>query len=239
MNLREVPRRFATTRWSMIARAAAPSEEQHVALGELCELYWFPLYSFARRAGHSAEDAADLTQEFLARFLERRDLEKTDPERGRFRSYLLQAMRNFLSNEWRAQKAQKRGAGELPIRIDAGDAEARYAAEPAGVADPERLYLRRFAMTAVEHALHALEEECREAGNHAVFLALRSALVGEIEAGDYERLAAELARSTGAVKVALHRLRTSFRGHVRAHIVDLVENEADADDELRSLLAAL
>jgi RNA polymerase sigma factor (sigma-70 family) len=239
VNLREVPRRFATTRWSMIARAAAPSAEQRVALGELCELYWFPLYSFARRAGHGAEDAADLTQEFLARFLERRDIEKTAPERGRFRSYLLQAMRNFLANEWRAHNAQKRGAGELPISIDARAAEARYAAEPADVSDPERLYLRRFAMTAVEHALAALEQEHKEAGNHAIFLALRSALVGDIEPGEYARLAAELARSAGAVKVAMHRLRASFREHVRARIVDLVEHEADADDELRSLLAAL
>lgn len=239
MNLREVPRRFATTQWSMIARAAAPSEEQRAALGTLCELYWFPLYSFARRAGYPAEDAADLTQAFLASFLERRDIERTSPERGRFRSYLLQAMRNFLANEWRKQRAQKRGAGELPIRIDAHDAEERYAAEPAEVVDPAQLYLRRFAMTALGHAVDALEEECKRAGNHALLVALRPALVGELDAGDYERLAGTLGRSAGAVKVAAHRLRARFREHLRAHIVDLLDDDADADDELRALLAAL
>jgi RNA polymerase sigma factor (sigma-70 family) len=246
MNLREAPRRLATTRWSMIARAASPSQDQQQALGELCRLYWFPLYSFARRAGHLPEDAADLTQEFLASFLARRDVEKTSPERGRFRSYLLQAMRHFLANEWRKQRAQKRG--ELPISIDVPGAEARYAAEPgaelggadaAHLADPARLYLRSFAMTAVAHALRALEEECREAGHHALFLALQPALIGELEDGELARLAAPLGRSPGALKVALHRLRASFRDHVRAQILDLVEDEADADDEIRTFLAAL
>jgi RNA polymerase sigma factor (sigma-70 family) len=247
MNLREAPRRLATTRWSMIARAASPSQDQQQALGELCRLYWFPLYSFARRAGHLPEDAADLTQEFLASFLARRDVEKTSPERGRFRSYLLQAMRHFLANEWRKQRAQKRGAP--PISIDVPGAEARYAAEPGGaalagsdradLADPARLYLRSFAMTAVAHALRALEDECREAGHHALFVALQPALIGELEAGELERLAAALGRSPGALKVALHRLRASFREHVRAQILDLVEDEADADDEIRTFLAAL
>ncbi len=236
---------MATTRWSMIARAASPSEAQRAALGELCQLYWFPLYAFARRAGHPAEDAADLTQAFLADFLERRDIEKTSPERGRFRSYLLQAMRNFLTNEWRKHQAHKRGGGERPISIDVPGAEARYAAEPSGsaeradLADPAQRYLRSFAMTAVGNALTGLEEECRDAGHHAQFLALRFALVGELEAGDLERLAGQLLRSTGAVKVALHRLRQSFREHVRAQILDLVEEEADADAEIRAFLAAL
>jgi RNA polymerase sigma-70 factor (ECF subfamily) len=239
MNLREAPRRLATTRWSMIARAVAPSQDQQQALGELCRLYWFPLYSFARRAGHLPEDAADLTQEFLAGFLERRDLEKTSPERGRFRSYLLQAMRNFLANEWRKQRAQKRGAGELPIEIDVPAAEARYAADPgaaaagaaggradlADLADPARLYLRSFAMTAVAHALRALEDECREAGHHALFVALQPALVGELEAGELERLAPPLGRSPGAVKVA-------HRG-----VVDVAA--AAPHDEIRTFLAAL
>lgn len=261
MNLREAPRRMATTRWSVIARAAAPSEAQRAALGELCQLYWFPLYAFARRAGHPAEDAADLTQAFLADFLERKDIEKTSPERGRFRSYLLQAMRNFLANDWRKQRAQKRGAGERTISIDVAGAEARLAAEPGGagagdgageaagqgggrpghpgLADPAQRYLRSFAMTAVGNALAALEDECRDAGNHALFLALRPALLEELEPGQLERLAGQLARSTGAVKVALHRLRASFRDHVRAQILDLVEDEADADDEIRAFLAAL
>ncbi len=248
MNLRDAPRRLATTRWSMIARAVAPSADQQQALGELCRLYWFPLYSFARRSGHAAEDAAELTQEFLADFLARGDLGKTSPERGRFRSYLLQAMRNFLSNEWRKGRAEKRGGGE-PARaldLDLSAAEARYASAPtlastsrADLADPEQLYLRSFAMAALSHALAALEDQCRAAGHHALFLALRPALVGELEPGELERLAAALQRSPGAVKVALSRLRANFRDQVRRHILDLVEDEAQADDEIRSFLAAL
>lgn len=252
MNLRDAPRRLVTTRWSMIARAAAPSADQQQALGELCRLYWFPLYSFARRAGHSAEDSAELTQEFLADFLARGDVGKTSPERGRFRSYLLQAMRNFLANEWRKERAQKRGGGEaarsfdFDLSAELSAAEARYASEPslastgrADLADPEQLYLRSFAMTALANALAALEEECRAAGHHAMFLALRPALVGELEPGELERLSKSLDRSLGAVKVALSRLRANFRDQVRHHILDLVESEAHADDEIRAFLAAL
>jgi RNA polymerase sigma factor (sigma-70 family) len=239
VNLRDAPRRLATTRWSMIARAASTSEDRRAALGTLCELYWYPLYSFARRAGHGSEDAADLTQEFLARFLERRDVEKTSPERGRFRSYLLQAMRNFLANEWRNGNAQKRRGDTVPIRVDARAAEHRYAAELVEVVDAEQLYLRRFAMTAIGLALSDLEEECRRAGKSSLFIALRPALVGEIEAGDYEALTVLLSMSAGAIKVAAHRLRKRFQEHVRAQILDTVEDGVEVDEEIRALMAAL
>jgi RNA polymerase sigma factor (sigma-70 family) len=239
VNLRNAPRRIATTRWSLIARAASSQEDRRSALGSLCELYWYPLYSFVRRAGHGPDDAADLTQEFLAQFLERRDVEKTSPERGRFRSYLLQAMRHFLANEWRHRNAQKRSGEQPPIRIDALAAEQRYAIEPADPVDPEQLYLRRFAMTAIGIALSALHDECRQAGKEPLFVALQPALVGEIEAGDYQRLTESLSMSPGAIKVAAHRLRKRFQEHVRSQIIDTLDDEIEVEDELRALMAAL
>jgi RNA polymerase sigma factor (sigma-70 family) len=239
MDLRRQPRRLATTRWSIIARAASSSEDRQRALATLCELYWYPLYSFARRAGHHAEDAAELTQEFLTRFLERRDVEKTSPTRGRFRAYLLAAMRNFLANEWRASQAHKRAAAAPAIAIDAAFAESRYAAEPAAIADPERLYLRRFAMTLLDAALAELEVECRRAGKAALFGALRPLLTGEPEPGEHQRIADELDMSASAVKVAAHRLKRRFREVIRAQLADTLEDERDLDEELRTLMAAL
>lgn len=223
----------------MIARAASSESERQEALGELCEAYWYPLYSFVRRSGHGADEAADLTQEFLTRFLERRDVERTGPERGRFRSYLLQAMRNFLANDWRNRAAQKRAMTAPAIPIDAAFAESRYAAEPGEISDPERLFLRRFAMTALEAALEELGAECERAGKGALFAALRSSLVGELEPGDYAHVAGALAMSSGAVKVAAHRLRARFRDHVRAQLADTLEDERDVDDEITFLMGAL
>ena len=261
--MQNLPRRIATTRWSVIARARSPTQDGRAALQTLCELYWYPLYSFARRAGHPPEDAADLTQEFLTRFLERNDVDKTSPARGRFRSYLLQAMRNFLANEWRRERAQKRGGGDSPIRIDAAAAEGRYADEPADIVDPEQLYLRRFAMIAIGQALVVLKDECRAAGKEQLFefdsLAsqriesstrfnsasegrvelLSPVLVGELEPGDYQRLSMTLAMSAGAIKVAVHRLKKRFQDHVRAQIRDTIDDDVNVGDEITALLAAL
>ena len=233
------PAHFATTRWSMVARAVGSGEDQQAALSALCGLYWRPLYSFVRRSGHDADEAADLTQEFLARFLERRDLEKTSPERGRFRSYLLQAMRNFLANEWRRGQAHKRGGGASTLSLDAELAEDGYRAEPVEPTDPEQLYLRRFAMTAVSQALARLEQDCVRADKAALFSALRPSLLGEMEAGELQQLAAALTMSPGALKVAAHRLRRRFQELVREQVADTLDDPAQIDAELRALLAAL
>ncbi len=233
------PARMPTTRWSLVARAAGDDGPRREALGLLCGLYWRPLYSFVRRAGHSADDAAELTQEFLTRLIERGDVERTSAERGRFRSYLLAALRHFLANHWRELRARKRDPGAPLLALDAGAAEQGYRAEPVEIEDPEKLYLRRFAMECVRHALEALEQECQRAGKGELFGRLVPALLGELPAGDQARLASELGMSSGALKVATHRLRRRFQEHVRAQVADTVEDDAAVEDELRALLAAL
>lgn len=233
------PARMPTTRWSLVARAAGDAGPRREALGLLCGLYWRPLYSFVRRAGHSPEDAAELTQEFLARLIERGDVERTSAARGRFRSYLLAALRHFLANDWRERRAHKRDPGTPLVPLDVGAAEDGYGVEPVEIDDPEKLYLRRFAMECVRHALEALEQECRRAGKGELFGHLVPALLGELPAGDQARLALALGMSSGALKVATHRLRRRFQEHVRAQVADTVDDDAEVEDELRALLAAL
>lgn len=233
------PARMPTTRWSLVARAAGEEGSRREALGLLCGLYWRPLYAFVRRTGHSPEDAAELTQEFLARIIERGDVERTSAERGRFRSYLLAALRHFLANHWRELRTQKRDPGAPLVAIEVGSAEEGYGCEPVELDDPEKLYLRRFAMECVRHALEELEQECRRAGKGELFGRLAPALLGELPSGDQARLASELGMSSGALKVATHRLRRRFQEHVRAQVADTVADDADVEDELRALLAAL
>ena len=146
--------RFATTRWSMVlAAGAGPSERADRALSELCAGYWHPLYAYVRRRGYDPDDACDLTQAFFARLIEQRRLAAADPVRGRFRSFLLTAMKNFLASEWRRQAAAKRGGGAEVVSIDAADAEDRHRIEPADNRTPEADYQRRWALALIERAV--------------------------------------------------------------------------------------
>jgi RNA polymerase sigma-70 factor (ECF subfamily) len=232
------PRKFATTRWSLVLAAGRQRTPQsREALGRLCELYWYPLYAFVRRKGHSPEDAHDLTQAFFANLLEKNGLATVDPARGRFRAWLRVAMDHHLANARDHERALKRGGGQVALRIDVAEAEGRYRLEPSHDETPERIYERRWALQLLEHALAALGEECVRKGNGALFDMLRGTLV---EGGEgYARFAEPLAMTPGAVKVAAHRLRRRFRELLRARIADTVENLEDLDDELWHLFAAL
>ena len=156
-------RRFATTRWSLVldAREGGPRLSEQ-ALTELCESYWYPLYAFVRRQGHSAEDAADLTQEYFAKLLEKDYLQDVRPEAGRFRSFLLVSLKHFLYNEWDKEKAQKRGGHLRRIPLDGDSAETRYTVEPVDLRTPEDLYERRWAMTVLERVLDRLAHVIRD-----------------------------------------------------------------------------
>jgi RNA polymerase sigma factor (sigma-70 family) len=229
--------KFRTTRWSLIAAAGGSTTERRAALHELCELYWHPVYAFVRRSGRAAPDALDLTQGFFTRILEKNDLATADPERGRFRSWLLGALRHFLANEWDRERAQKRGGGVPALSIDAVMAEGRYVHELADPLTPERLYERRWAITLLEHVVDELGQECAAAGQAARFERLKGSLVGAEPS--YEELAAELGEAAGTLRVAVHRLRRRYRDLLRAHIADTVERSEDVDEEIRHLLGAL
>jgi RNA polymerase sigma factor (sigma-70 family) len=203
----------------------------------LCENYWYPLYAFVRRAGHSPHDAQDLTQEFFARLIAKSWLHDVHPERGRFRSFLLVAMKHFLANEWDRARRLKRGGGQAVISLDAGLAEERYAREPTDAMSAEQIFDRRWAFTLLERVLGRLRAEFAAIGKAVVFAELEPGLTGAKL--DYATIAARLSLSEGAVRIAVHRLRLRYRDLVRAEIAETVDTEADIEAELKHLFAAL
>lgn len=235
------PGHFVTTRWSQVAAAGRPTDSTHAhaALEQLCQTYWYPIYAFVRRQGHAPHDAQDLTQAFFARLLERKALGAADRERGRFRSFLLATLKNFLRDEWDKLRAQKRGGGQGVISLDAGDAESRYALEPADTLTADRIFERRWAMLLLDRAVERLSAEHEAAGKFAQFEALKASLVGARESQPYSELAIQLAMIEGAVKVAVHRLRQRYREVIRTEIAETVTTEAEVEAELKHLMAAL
>ena len=231
------PREFTTTRWSLVRRARSGSPDGQRALGALCEAYWYPLYAFVRRQGHQAHDAQDLTQEFFARLISKDWLGGLEPERGKFRAWLLAAMKHFLCNEWDRAHAAKRGGGQMLISIDEDTAESRYLREPVAVDDAELLYDRRWALTLLERVMARLRDEFSRAGKSALFDAIKGTLTGD--APSHAEIATQLASTEGAVKVAVHRLRERYRAAIREEIAETVDGAAEIEEELRHLLRVL
>jgi RNA polymerase sigma-70 factor (ECF subfamily) len=230
---------FATTHWSVVLAAAENNAPQSAtALERLCRTYWYPLYAYVRREGYSPADAQDLTQEFFARLLARHSLAQVAPEKGRFRSFLLAAMRHFLSDQRDRASAVKRGGGAEVLSLDAQEAEERYRLEPVDHLDAEKIYERRWAMTLVEKALERLRDESVAAGKGGLFERLRRFVAGESEA-TWGEAAAELALSEGAMKAAVHRLRERYRVLLRDEIAHTVADPAEIEEEVRYLIRVI
>jgi RNA polymerase sigma factor (sigma-70 family) len=231
--------RFATTHWSVVLEAGRGSNPaSREALADLCELYWFPLYCYVRRWGHNADDAQDLTQEFFARLLEKDGLRGVTPARGRFRSFLLAALKHFLSNQRDRANALKRGGGHQPIPLEFETAEGRCRLEPADASDPEKVFERQWALTVLARTLDRLSAEQASAGKARPFERLKGVLTGEGDTS-YAAIGDELGMSEGAVKVAVHRLRRRFGDLLRDEISQTVAEAGEIDDEIRHLFAAL
>ncbi len=234
------PVAFRTTRWSLIVRATGAEERQSTeALEQLCRVYWYPLYAYVRRRGHTPEDAQDLTQGFFESLLRRQDLAHVTPERGRFRTFLLAALGHYLANEWRRGQRQKRGGGQTVVSFDALPAEERYRVEPAAPEDPERLFDRRWAWTVMDQALERLRDDYTRTDRVDLFDLLKPALALEGGGSSREDLAARLGISVGAVDVALCRLRRRYGEFIRAVIADTVSDPEAVDAEIRHLRAVL
>ena len=232
--------RFATTRWSMVlAAGAGPSERADRALAELCAGYWHPLYAYVRRRGYDPDDACDLTQAFFARLIEQRRLAAADPMRGRFRSFLLTSMKNFLTSEWRRQSAAKRGGGADVVSIDATDAEDRYRVEPADNRTPEAEYERRWALALIRRAVDDVRRAYANRGQVELFDALKAYLAAEIGGVPYDELSRRLGRSEAALRTALSRLRARWRTRLREVVAETVQEQHLIDDELAHLVRAL
>jgi RNA polymerase sigma factor (sigma-70 family) len=231
---------FVTTHWSLVVAAGtASSPNSNLALETLCRTYWYPLYAYIRRRGHTTEDAQDLTQEFFRRLLASDWISRADRSKGRFRTFLLGGLQNFLANEWQKANRLKRGGGESPVSLDAAVAEQRYALEPADLASPDKLFDRRWAMTVLESVLARLEAEQKEAGATERFKALRTVLLGEPSQDGYATLAARFGVSESTVKSWVHRLRGRYRELLQEEVAQTVESREDVQAELRHLMQAL
>jgi RNA polymerase sigma factor (sigma-70 family) len=231
---------FVTTHWSVVLRAGRDdSSGALAAMQTLCQTYWYPLYAFVRRLGHSAPDAEDLVQGFFERCLEKNYLSAAQQAKGRFRSFLLLALKRFLANEWDRSQTCKRGAGQPLVALDGLSPEQRYAQEPANQLSPDKLFERRWALTLLEQVLARLRAEQVAAGRLAVFEALKDCLTSGGRGMHYTALGVRLGISEGAVKVAVHRLRQRYRELLEEEIAQTVSSPEEIREERRYLLAVL
>jgi RNA polymerase sigma factor (sigma-70 family) len=232
--------RFMTTRWSLIAAAGGPADARSAgALATLCEAYWYPAYAFIRRQGHDADAARDLTQEFFTRVLEKHYFRDADPARGRFRAFLLTAIRHFLSNERDRRQALKRGGRREVLSLNVDSAEGAYQLEARDDLTPEKLFDARWASVLLDRALTRVKQEYGATDKGALFESLKGFLTGHNEDVPYADAARALGMSEGAVKVAVHRLRRRFRNALVKEIAETVSDPADIDGEIRHLLQAV
>jgi RNA polymerase sigma-70 factor (ECF subfamily) len=228
---------FATTHWSVVLAAghdSSPGAQE--ALEKLCSAYWYPLYAYVRRQGRSPEDAQDLTQAFFAKLLEKKSLRHAQKERGRFRTFLLTSLKNFLSHEWEKAQSAKRGGGTIHLSWDQTSAEERYQLEPVSDMTPDKVFEQRYALTVFQQALNRLRDESVAAGNSDRFEQLKGFLTDEPAEGAYKAVAERLGMSPEAVAVSVHRLRQRYGEIVREGIAQTVEGPAEVQEELRYLI---
>jgi RNA polymerase sigma-70 factor (ECF subfamily) len=231
---------FAETQWSLVLRAQERSTPFAIdALEHLCRTYWFPLYGFVRRQGYDPAAAQDLTQDFFARFAHKNCLAHVDRTKGKFRSFLLASLKNFLANERARARAEKRGGCHSIVSLDADEAETRFNAEPFHEATPEKAFDRTWAMTTLENALTQLKQEYAANDRAEIFQALQAYLSGDRDEPGYAAVAARLNTTEAAIKMAVVRLRRRFGQVLRAQVGQTVAGDTELNEELRYLFTAL
>lgn len=229
---------FTTTHWSVVLSARERTgPESAAALETLCRAYWQPLYAFARRSGHSPADAEDLTQGFFARLLEKDFLLAAVREKGKFRSFLLTALKRFMANEWDRQHAQKRGGFTRFLEIDPELAESRVMADPQGL-QPDQVFDRQWALTLLQRIIGILREEYVASGRAELFTQLRGCLIPDDGTLPYSDIAARLHLSEAAVKMAVHRLRGRYREILQEEIAQTVSSAEEVEEEIRCLMSS-
>ena len=232
--------RFVTTRWSLVLAVRGDGEPARAALADLSEAYWYPVYVYLRRAGRSADDAAELTQEFFTKIIEKRYFAQAEQTRGRFRSFLLTALKHFLANQRDAAVALKRGGGLTPIRLEFDDGEVRFSREPVDSRSPDDVFEAQWAQKVIASARHRLFEKHRAGWmkGSRFFDALVSHVIDDT--GErFAALAARLETTEGSLRVMAHRIREQYGGCLREVIEDTVDSSDAVDDELRHLLYVL
>jgi len=230
---------FVTTHWSVVLSAQDPGgPRSREALESLCRAYWYPLYSYARRAGHSPHDAEDLTQGFFGRLLEKDYLKAAAREKGRFRTFMLVAFKRYLANEWDRQHAQKRGGFAPVVELDAEVAESRFASEQSHDLPPDVLFDRQWAVTLLDRTMGLLKRDYAESGRSQLFEHLNGCLVRDETALPYAEIAVQIGVTEAAVKMAIHRLRVRYREMLRQEIAQTVSVAGEIEDEIRHLFSA-
>ncbi|MCH7228606.1 RNA polymerase sigma factor [Haloferula sp. A504] len=232
---------FHTTRWTMVMRARGDAPEARVALGDLCEAYWTPVYRFLRREGRDEDESEELAQEFFSRLLSGQAIDKADPGKGRFRSYILGALKHFLSDRRRAEGRQKRGGDAIIESIESRDGETSPEMQlpDAGATPTDAWFDRHWALAVMERGLITVEKSFGETAKKRQFEVLKPWLVGDVQGLSQADAAAELQMSPGAIKVAIHRLRQKFGDAIRREIAETVDTEEEIAEELRYLIEAL
>jgi len=232
------PRVFATTHWSVVLAAGEQDSPQaHEALTQLCRTYWQPIYAFVRKRGHSPEQAEDLVQDFFASFLEKNYVSKASRDRGRFRSFLMTSVENFLHNAHARNQTRKRGGGIPLLPLDNRDAEACYhLADATGYGDPAKIFEQRWAATVLETVLQKLRNEFAERGQADLFAALSAHLWGESGSIPYAQVAEQFQLTIANVKTTAYRLRQRYRELLREVIGQTVSQPDEIDDELQHLM---
>jgi RNA polymerase sigma-70 factor (ECF subfamily) len=230
---------FATTHWTVVLAAGNRSSPQsNGALEELCRTYWFPLYAYVRRRGHTKEDAEDLTQAFFARFLARNYLAGLSAERGRFRAFLLASLKHFLINDWKKSQRQKRGGGEAPLSLDWQTADTKFQVAATNEPSPDKAFDREWALALLAKVIERLQQECEADGRAKLFDHLKIFLTaGKSETAQSET-AKTLGMEGGAVRVAVHRLRKRYRELLHAEIAQTLADAGDVEEEMRALFGA-
>lgn len=231
---------FLTTRWTNVMQAKDPSGPGRDALRDLCAAYYAPVVTFLRRRGHGPDEARDLAHEFFETVLEGGTIASAEPLRGRFRSYLLGAVKHFLSHVREASKRQRRGGGIAPLPLDVEDESGLTLA----VADedqlpPDAAFDRQWALTTLDHALNALRRECELDGKALMFERLQTLLTGDADHGDQMALADSLGMNPNTLKSVVLRLKRRFRSLVKAQIAMTLDDDGSVEEEMGSLFAAL
>ena len=235
-----IPDQFTTTRWTLVLAAKRRDDPAgSEAFARLCERYYEPLYTYLRRRGRRAEDAQDLIQGFIARLIEKDVLRHADPARGKFRAFLLTALKHYAANEHVRATADKRGGNQSSRPLDLEAAEGHCRHEPRDDLTPERLYDRCWALAVLERALAALRAESRAKGREAFLDAVHGSLTGEGDGVPYRQISERFGMTESNVRVTVHRMRLRYRDLVRAEVAETVDSEEAVDEELRYLLSAL
>ena len=231
--------RFATTHWSVVLAAGSPESTRYQeAIEILCKTYWFPLYAYLRRRGYNRHQAEDYIQGFFASLLEKQGLRLANSDRGKFRSYLLGALKHFMADERDRARTQKRGGDSRVFSLDFDNGEAQYAPEPVHQLSPDKLFKRAWALTVLRGAASKLEAEWSAMHKQELFQHLVVYLAPAEETVSYRDMAAELSMSKAAVKTATYRMRKRYRELLRGEVAQTVATEEQIEDELRELFAA-